>query len=88
MKHAHVISTPFLWGLDLDQGIQAWDRYQVADKYTTYAQCLIWAGAHRSCVPAPHIFFYCLSSCTSYRILAQKYCGVPAPKYKQYRHTK
>jgi hypothetical protein len=48
VKHAHVISKPFLWGLDLDQGIQAWDRYQVADKYTTYAQCSIWAGAHRS----------------------------------------
>jgi hypothetical protein len=22
------------------------------------------------------------------RILAQKYCGVPAPKYEQYRHPK
>ena len=32
--------------------------------------------------------FYCLSSCSSYRILSQKYCVDPAPKCKQFEHSK
>lgn len=51
------------------------------------SQCLTWAGAHLSWGPAP-TFFYCWSSCSSYRILAQKYWGTTASTCKQNQHPK
>lgn len=37
-------------------------------------QWLTWIGAHRNWVPAPRTFYY-FRSCSSYRIIAQNYCG-------------